>query len=108
MLRSPHARRSGNQNASSPKKPDYQNLRCMMGLPRKAIAAGWGWLSATRSAHTSTMIVTSRHRRRRPTKPAQAIEIKVPRIVQQTPRERGGPWWSNPTPMLALPLSLPG
>jgi hypothetical protein len=32
-------------------------------------------------------IVTSRHRKRPPT-PAQAVEIKVPRIVQHTPRGR--------------------
>jgi hypothetical protein len=34
------------------------------------------------------MIVTYRHRRRRPAKPAQAVEIKVPRIVQHTPKGR--------------------
>jgi hypothetical protein len=34
------------------------------------------------------MIVTYRHRRKRPSKPAQAAEIKVPRIVQHTPKVR--------------------
>ena len=31
-------------------------------------------------------IVTYRHRPKRPAKPAQAAEIKVPRIVQHTPK----------------------
>ena len=34
------------------------------------------------------MIVTYRHRCKRPSKPAQAAEIKVPRIVQHTPKVR--------------------
>jgi hypothetical protein len=40
-------------------------------------------------------IATFRHRRRRPVKPAQAAEIKGPRIVQQTPRGRA---WKLPPP----------
>jgi hypothetical protein len=43
-----------------------------------------------------TMIVTYRHRRKRPAKPAQAATIVVPRIVQITPK--GGAW------MLPAPL----
>ena len=39
---------------------------------------------------TSTMtIVTYRHRPKRPAKPAQVAEIKVPRIVQHTPTRPG-------------------
>jgi hypothetical protein len=34
------------------------------------------------------VIVTARPPRKRPAKPAQAAEIKVPRIVQTTPRGR--------------------
>lgn len=34
------------------------------------------------------MIVTSRHRRKWPAKPAQAASIAVPRIVQHTPKGR--------------------
>jgi hypothetical protein len=40
-------------------------------------------------------IVTYRHRPKRPAKPAQAAEIKVPRIVQHTPR---GKAWKLPEP----------
>jgi hypothetical protein len=44
--------------------------------------------------HYPTMtIVTSRHRRKRPAKPAQAATIAVPRIVQHTPRGRA---WKVP------------
>lgn len=42
-------------------------------------------------------IVTSRHRRKRAAKPAQAAAIKVARIVQQTPRGRA---WKLPPPDL--------
>ena len=48
------------------------------------------------AAHTydATMtIVTYRHRPKRPAKPAQAAEIKVPRIVQHTPKGRA---WKLP------------
>jgi hypothetical protein len=40
-------------------------------------------------------IVTSRHRRKRPQKPAQAADIQMPRIVQQTPH---GKAWKVPEP----------
>jgi hypothetical protein len=35
------------------------------------------------------MIVTYRHRRKRPAKPAQAATIVVPRLVQITPEGQG-------------------
>jgi hypothetical protein len=41
-------------------------------------------------------IVTSVPRRKRPAKPAQAVEIKVPRIVQTTPK---GKAWSLRAPL---------
>jgi hypothetical protein len=40
-----------------------------------------------------TTIVTYRHRPKRPAKPAQAATIKVPRIVQHTPKGRA---WKLP------------
>jgi hypothetical protein len=45
-------------------------------------------------------IVTYRHRRKRPGKPAQAAEIKVPQIVQVTPKGRA---WRLPAPLAPDP-----